>query len=359
MTNAVSIAQLGSSNGTMRNRIINGAMTIDQRNSGASVTISSSGYTYCVDRFSIYATQGSKLTAQQNQGSITPPVGFNNYFGVTSSSAYSISSTDIFGIIQSIEGYNIADLNWGSANAKAITLSFWVRSSLTGTFGGSLINSGFTRSYPFTYTISSANTWEQKTITVAGETTGGWAVNNVHGIRVWFGLGVGTTNSAASGTWANGEYESATGSTSVVGTSGATFYITGVQLEAGSTATPFEYRSYGTELQLCQRYYELFGNGWPVRGETTNSSCVLFGNFKVEKRASPTISVLTSNVRMYEYGVADRDASTVTINSSAMITGGGAVKLSGWPTIGTGIIYVMGYNTSGPTGQPFSASAEL
>lgn len=239
----------------MKNRIINGAMVIDKRFAGSAATISTPGYTYVVDRFAVYATQGSKLTAQQNQNSVTPPAGFTNYLGVTSSSSYSVLATDIFGIVQTIEGYNTADLAWGTANAKTVTLSFWVRSSLTGTFGGSLINSGFTRAYPFTYAINAANTWEQKTITVSGETTGGWAVNNVHGIRVWFGLGCGTSQSTTPGAWANGEYESATGATSVVGTNGATFYITGVQLEKSSTATAFDYRAYSTELAMCQRYY--------------------------------------------------------------------------------------------------------
>ena len=133
------------------------------------------------------------------------------------------------------------------------------------------------------------------------------------------------------------------------------------QLEIGDTATDFERRPIALEAEMCKRYYETFGNGWPVRGESTNYSCVLFGNFKVEKRASPSISVLTTNVRMYEWGVADRDASTVTITSSSMISGGGHVKLIGWSTIATGTIYGMGYNTtSGPTGgQPFGANAEF
>ena len=143
-----------------RNRIINGAMMIDQRNAGASVI----GNAFPVDRFQIPVSQSAKLTAQQNAGSVTPPSGFTNYLGVTSSSAYSVNSSDYFLIYQGIEGFNTADLNWGTANAQTITLSFWARSSLTGTFGGALRNGTFVRSYPFSYTISSANTWEYKTI---------------------------------------------------------------------------------------------------------------------------------------------------------------------------------------------------
>ena len=157
----------------MRNRIINGAMVIDQRNAGASVTQTTSGG-YTVDRWSIYGTQNSKFTVQQNAGSVTPPAGFTNYAGCTSSSAYSITSTDRFQFQQPVEGFNIADLGWGTANAKTVTLSFWVRSSLTGTFGGSIYNNATDRSYPIAYTISLANTWEQKSITIAGDTSGTW-----------------------------------------------------------------------------------------------------------------------------------------------------------------------------------------
>jgi hypothetical protein len=254
MTFAVNIAQSGANNVSFRNRIINGAMVIDQRNAGASVSATTSAYS--VDRWLPYAGQTSKMTAQQNAGSVTPPAGFVNYLGITSSSAYSVLSSDIFGVFQYIEGYNVADLGWGSANAQPITLSFWVRSSLTGTFGGALRNSAADRSYPFTYTISSANTWEYETITIPGDTSGTWLTTNGVGIRLQFGLGVGSTFSGTAGAWAAGNFISATGAVSVVGTSGATFYVTGVQLEKGSTASPFEYRLYGTELALCQRYYE-------------------------------------------------------------------------------------------------------
>jgi hypothetical protein len=236
-----------------RNRIINGAMSIDQRKAGASVTPTDQAYT--LDRWSQFLSQTSKLTIQQNAGSVTPPAGFTNYLGVTSSSAYSITSSDFFNLYQLIEGYNVADLNWGTANAKTVTLSFWVRSSLTGTFGGALQNSANNRSYPFTYTINSANTWEFETITIPGDTSGTWLTTNGVGLRVFFGLGLGSNLTGPAGAWAGSAYYGANGSTSVVGTNGATFYITGVQLEEGSVATPFERRPHGLELQLCQRYY--------------------------------------------------------------------------------------------------------
>jgi hypothetical protein len=284
---------VGSGWSGMKNRIINGAMMIDQRNAGASVTVTGFGYT--LDRYFANASQSSKYTVQRNAGSVTPPVGFTNYYGVTSSSAYSISSSDYFLIAQLIEGYNCADLAWGTANAKTVTLSFWVRSSLTGTFGGSIQNAAADRSYPFTYTISAANTWEQKSVTIAGDTSGTWLTSNLTGMFVGFGLGVGSTYSATAGAWTAGNYASATGATSVVGTNGATFYITGVQLEKGSTATSFDYRPYGTELQLCQRYFNRFGASssdyaFGIGFRDGTSTISLSNQMPVPLRATPSVS---------------------------------------------------------------------
>jgi hypothetical protein len=298
MTLAVNIAQGGSNNVTFRNRLINGNMVFDQRNAGASVTASTTGqFVYTLDRWNYYVTVASKFTLQQNAGSVTPPVGFSNYLGITSSSAYSVGSGDLFLLDQKIEGFNTADLAWGTANAKTVTLSFQVYSSLTGTFGGSILNGNQSRSYPFTYTVSTANTWTQVSITVVGETTGTWLTTNGIGIYLFFGIGVGSTYSGTAGSWSSSTYYSATGGTSVVGTNGATFYITGVQLEAGTTASPFEYRQYGTELQLCQRYYQQIGKtpnstyqGYGV-GVAVNSTTVeIIIPFVVTMRTAPSFT---------------------------------------------------------------------
>jgi len=298
MSNARELAELGGSYGTggfvgMKNRIINGAMMIDQRNAGASVATSSGSSAYITDRFFVAYTQTSKMTGQQNAGSVTPPVGFVNYLGITSSSAYSVLTGDTFGLFHRIEGLNVSDLGWGSASAQAITLSFWVRSSLTGTFGGALQNYAADRSYPFSYTISSANTWELKTITVAGDTSGTWLTTNGLGIQLVFGLGSGATYSGTANAWTAGNIRTTTGATSVVGTNGATFYITGVQLEKGSTATSFDYRPYGTELALCQRYYYRLkaGSSYANAGvgrayATTNGQAVVA--MPVSMRTAPT-----------------------------------------------------------------------
>ena len=274
-----------------KNRIINGEMDIDQRNAGASVTATTSN-PYLVDRWCAVASQNSKYTAQQNAASVARPAGFTNYLGATSSSAYTVLTADYFALQQIIEGLNLSDLGWGTANASAVTLSFWVRSSLTGTFGGSLTNNGSTRSYPFSYTISSANTWEQKIITIAGDTSGTWLTTNGVGIRLGFGLGVGATYSGTAGVWSGSNFVSATGATSVVGTSGATFYITGVQLEKGSVATSFDFRSIGQETLLCQRYYQFFGGNisMPYVSTFYTARRRYCGIFPVPMRATPTMT---------------------------------------------------------------------
>ena len=296
-----------------RNRIINGAMVIDQRNAGASVTNTTSNL-YTLDRWACLGSQSSKFTIQQNANSITPPVGFVNYLGCTSSSAYTVGSGDYFQINQIIEGYNIADLGWGTANAKTIILSAWVYSSLTGTFGGALRNSGSARCYPFTYTISSANTWTQVSITIVGDTSGTWLTTNGHGIQVVFSLGMGSTYSGTAGVWASSNYASATGATSVVGTNGATFYITGVQLEKGSTATSFDYRPYGTELALCQRYYQRQSGFLAIAGSSTSAaSCI---NFGTEMRASPSLSV-SGVLTLSDISAADWTQSSASVNIPA------------------------------------------
>ena len=285
---------IGAGNASiMKNRIINGAMVIDQRNAGASVTPTNNQYS--LDRWQFQGSQASKLTMQQNAGSVTPPVGFVNYLGVTSSSAYSVGATDYFLVRQAIEGYNMADLGWGTANAKTVTLSFQVYSSLTGIFGGSLSNNGDSRCYPFSYTVSSANTWTTVSITIAGDTTGTWQKTTSTGINIYFSMGTGSTYLGSAGTWAGTAYYGATGQTNLVGTNGATFYITGVQLEVGSSATGFEYRQYGTELALCQRYAWVTSRiaATPIAlGQAVNTNyvtCML--NNPVPMRTAPSISI--------------------------------------------------------------------
>ena len=343
MTQAVALAQLASTGVSpgFRNRIINGAMVIDQRNAGASITANDN--VFGVDRFPYFAYQNGKGTIQQNQGSVTPPTGFTNYLGFTSNSAYTVGTNESFALSQRIEGFNIADFGWGTANAKTVTLSFWVRSSLTGTFGGAICNSARNRSYPYSYTISAANTWEQKSVTIAGDTTGTWLTTNGIGMYVFFSLGAGSGLSATAGAWIGSDEQSATGATSVVGTNGATFYITGVQLEVGSTATSFDYRPYGTELALCQRYFQSYGFG--VNG-TTGDSCIGTGmfytsteiivtaEFKVIMRAVPTYSspTVTGGYRYHRAGAntsIDSIPYSGSTSTSAAIFGNISLSVGG------------------------------
>ena len=356
MTLAVNIAQGASNNVTFRNRIINGAMVVSQRNGTSSVTINSAAWTYTVDRFCCLG-QGSDgvYTVQQSS---TAPAGFVNSLLITVTTAdSSIGAGQIYTLRQTIEGYNIADLNWGSANSQPITLSFWVRSSVTGTFSGCLNNEG-TASYPFTYTINSANTWEQKTITVTGPTSGTWGSTNSNGIRITWSLGVGTTYSGTANTWNySTEYFAASSTTNLIATNGATFYITGVQLEAGTTASPFEYRQYGTELALCQRYYQIIRSNAPYQFYTLvtyESASTAWGPIplKVSMRSQPT--TLVSGSFTVSYGVQG-----TYINDTNQT--GAEVAMIGWGSSGSGgtVGYAPYIRSNNSTTSYMSFSAEL
>jgi len=328
-----------------KNRIINGAMVIDQRNAGASVTATTSG-PYTLDRWYAQATVDSKYTVQQNAGAVTPPVGFSKYLGATSSAATVLAAGDYYCISQGIEGFNIADLAWGTANAKTVTLSFQVYSSQIGTFGGSLWTGNSGAYVPFSYSIPTANTWTNISVTIAGPTIGSWYTNNSNGVTLNFSLGAGTTYSGGTaGTWSSTLYIQPSGCVNIVTFSGATFYITGVQLEVGSTATSFDYRPYGTELALCQRYYYKFkstGSGvdyalgyalsstgfrditaFPVTMRTVPSSLEQTGTASDYSIRAPAGTVTCSAVPFYYGGTANVALTEYTV-SSGLTTGQGS-----------------------------------
>jgi len=299
-----------------KNRLINGAMPIFQRG-----TVATANNQYSVDRWAFVKANDAIESVSQNADA---PAGFTNSLRNTISTGdASIGASQYSGFEQRIEGFNVADLAWGTANAKTVTLSFWVRSSLTGTFGGSIQNSAGNRSYPFTYTINSANTWEYETITIAGDTSGTWLTTNGVGLRVWISVGAGSSSSGTAGAWSGSDFRSATGATSVVGTNGATFYITGVQLEVGSTATSFDYRPYGTELALCQRYCVVFtnlGGGARFGSGYYNSSTTAFNTVvPIGTPLRDTPSVTASNMTIGIQGAAPSVSSISGISYAANI----------------------------------------
>jgi hypothetical protein len=334
-----------------KNRLINGNMTIDQRNAGASVaTTTASAFTYTVDRWAYYGTVASKFTVQRTPSATETGyatrvgAGFTNYLAMTSTSAYSSGASEIFLMSQCIEGFNFFDVAWGTANAKTVTLSFLAYSSITGTQSGSISNAAGTQTYPFTFTVSSANTWTQVSITIPGSTSGTWATDNTQSAYLFFNMGSGSARLGTANAWTGTVCYGVTGSVSVIGTSGATFYITGVQLEKGSTATSFDFRSYGTELALCQRYYyKTFPQATAPAQNTTvysgaiNYVAVLAGAnymsapvfFPVVMRATPTTITFynpgAANAK-WKNGSSGSDSGNAVTNAGASQNGFVAVN---------------------------------
>ena len=284
---------------TGRNLIINGAMTVAQR--GTSFTGFGAAVNYGIDRFANYHSSDGAFTISQETSVV--PDDFTHALKIQTTTAdSSIAAGQRLILVTRCEGNVVSQLNWGTSAAKTVTLSFYVRSSITGTHGGAFGNGSDDRNYPFTYTINSTDTWERKTITVAGDTSGTWATDTGRSLQVVWGLGVGSTYSGTAGAWASGDINSATGATTgVLGTLNATWYLTGVQLEVGETATPFEHRSYGDELALCQRYFAVlqdttaaYAGGFGFCNSTTKTKvCFPLG---VALRANPTVNVTAATI---------------------------------------------------------------
>jgi len=350
---SVANTSLGAGNASiMKNRIINGAMVIDQRNAGASVTPTSDSYN--LDRWSAGMTQASKMTFQQSS---TAPSGFKNSLSVTVASAPTIGSGDWFGFFQKIEGFNTADLGFGATGALTVTISFWVRSSITGTYGGSLMNSAQNRSYPYTYTVNVANTWEQKTITIVGDTTGTWvgATNGTGMLLVW-SLGAGSNFLGTANTWGTTNALGTTGQQNWVTNAAATFYITGVQLEVGSSATGFEYVNYQTSLANCQRYYQLCNGFLGTPGATTTNMYTAI-QYQTAMRSTPTLGQ-TGIITMSAPGVDVWQQSSTGISNGGQNTTGTWIQLSNFSGLTNHRPYVQSVNYSN-NGYVITLSAEL
>jgi len=330
-----------------RNRIINGNMVIDQRNAGASVTEG-----FAVDRFEFQKSGSATFTVQRNT---TAPANFTNSVVVTVTSAASATAAQVNRFFQRIEGNNISDFGWGTANAQTVTVSFRVRSSLTGTYCVALVNGGATRSYVAEYTISAANTWETKTVTITGDTSGTWATDNTSGVQVTFDLGGGSNYNTTAGAWATGNFTRTTNQANFANTSGATFYITGVQLEAGTNASAFERRDYGRELMLCQRYFETSLTVAPADNMTTGQTGVfanassggnpaLTVSFKVQKRSDPTMTYYSPLTTSPAAKVREGPTGTIRTAVSQGVSTWGAILSA---TSGTSSVdYQLGYYAS-------------
>lgn len=297
--------------GMMKNRIINGDMRIDQRFAGASNTVPTSiNNFYVLDRFfhGNYSGTGTYSVRQMNganssvsnyeSGSVPSTGGFINSMKLTVGTANTSTASDGFtGIYQAIEGLNTADLSWGTSAAKSITVSFWVKSSITGQFSSAIWNSSATQTYPMSFTISQSNTWQFVSFVVPGSTTGTWPTNNNAGLNFAIFPSLGSAFLTSSTGWTSNLY-GLTGQTNWMATSGNTFYVTGIQIEVGTQATPFEFRQYGTELSLCQRYYYQIGgtNAYDIfsSGAIGSVNGTYYGGgivyYPVTMRATPTIA---------------------------------------------------------------------
>jgi hypothetical protein len=291
----------------LKNRIINGAMAIFQRGTAATTDL-----TYSVDRWKFVKSNDASESVSQNTDA---PTGFSYSLRNTISTGdATIGAAQYSGFEQSIEGYNMADLAWGTANAKTVTLSFWVRSSVIGTYTGNLRNSNDTRINPFNFTINVANTWEQKTITITGDTGGTWQTTTSTGIifAVYAALGSSYT-AGTSGTWGTTPAFGCGSPVNGIASNGNIFSISGVQLEVGSTATPFERRLYGQELANCQRYYNKWsGANCPTIGiaqaVATGSNAPVARRFSwanpVDFRAQPTMGY-GGSLQIYTAGLSN------------------------------------------------------
>jgi len=331
-----------------KNRIINGAMLVNQRNT--TTTVNSTANTYGVDQWAGYG-QNTDGVFTMVQSTSTPPTGFRNFLRSTVTTGdTSIGATQSYGLRCAIEGFNVSDLGWGAAGASTVTLSFWVRSSLTGTFSGSLLNNGNTRSYVFSFVINAANTWEQKTVTIAGDTTGTWTTDNTAGIKIFFSFGAGSTFVGAAGSWTSTQYYGVTGGVNLIATLSSTFDITGVQLEKGSTATSFDFRSQGTELQLCQRYFELMPGPMysayaNVAAANTRGTAIAY---RATKRGTPTITYVGTSEYIPNGGTGVAFSPTTTGITTDSVSPAG-------PNVGIGVFNLVYTGT----GAGIQVSAEL
>ena len=326
-------AQVSSLNGGplagTRNRIINGDMRIDQRNAGASYAQTTTAI-YGLDRWKTDIDTGlGRWSVQQVSDA---PAGFTNSLKATITTQEAQPVNALHQIYQPIEGYNVADLAFGTASASDVTVSFWVKASVTGTYSLNVFSTD--RSYTTSFVVNSADAWEYKTITVPGATDGTWATNNGNSMYLEFTIGGGTDKVRTADTWSSATVGVVAGSVYLPATSGATFQVTGVQLEPGTVATPFERRSYGQELALCQRYFQrgVYRLSGVCNGAGGDASIV----FPTPFRSSPTLTVNTLGV--FVDGLATRNITALTLSSTQETSSRIAVSAAS-STAGRGMVF--------------------
>jgi hypothetical protein len=347
----------------LRNRIINGGMAVSQRNGTSSVNISSDAYS--LDRWLNRVSGGGVITNQQTTSVVPTGQAYAAVLTVQTADA-SIAAGDVYDLEQRIEGFNTADLGWGTASAQTVTLSFWVRSSVTGTYGVGIQSAAYTRSYVTTYTINVANTWEFKTLTIPGDTSGTQNVGNGLGVGVCFDLGSGSNSNTTAGAWgAGGGFFRTSGCVNWIANAGATFYITGVQLEVGSAATPFERRQYGQELALCQRYFQTAGSGAYGSFDGSTTTIQIAEKLMPTMRTTPTASIRSGVNAAFRSTGADFTATSpglANFSSNANAIGEGIAfwtQVTGF-TGGTSNAVVTSRNSVATNGGAFiNLSAEL
>ena len=273
------------------NRIINGDMRIDQRNNGASGTAIG---VYTVDRWFHGSGVAGKLTWGRG-GPSAQPTGFPYWLGVTTTTAYTAAAADIFNVVQRIEADMISDFAFGTANAQPITLSFWAAHFFAGAFSGSISNDAGTRSYPFTYSIPTANTWVKIVVTIPGDTGGTW-VSGGNGLAMYvrFDLGSGANSRGPAGAWSSSNFIGVTGTIGLVATQGGICNFTGVKLEIGSVATPFNRQSLAKSMADCERYFRWLPFNMQQSAPSAGSVMQVPLSFSA-MRAAPTISLIQAD----------------------------------------------------------------
>jgi hypothetical protein len=333
MSKAAELAALIGSQTALSNRnlIINGAMQVAQRGTSFSYAHDGTAASYNLDRFNFamrgsgYADEYDCTVAQVSDS----PDGFSNSLKITTGTAEStISADEYYLLYQPIEAQNLQSLGYGTSSAKRITLSFYVKSSLTGTFGTTLYQGDDNRVINTTYTIDSANTWERKTITFPGDTTGVINNDNGGGMWVYWTFGAGSDFDGASATtwttYTTTNLVNSSGSDALITTAGATWQVTGVQLEVGEQATPFEHRSFGDELARCQRYFTVINDN--LTGDSndyaaypaarwSSSQIITTIPLPTSLRASATVSLSGANIQLQSNGSSTAVSTVTHINT--------------------------------------------